>query len=271
MSGIAIFNAAVGKLQESQGNLMKMRAARQKMDFEKEDQEFQRKKNEIELEDAKRKGQMSDLQYDIVKEQQKAFNKQQDEISKGQIAQWKVAEHQQKTTADEAMNWAKIGYKSDPQGVTNFLTAYKKNQERKSMIVPEFSYGKVGYTTKDIEQPEAGYTRKDVVAQATKMAESAPRGSKVEDFMQEAEALLRGDQPKDMTQAETIPERPIRGQKQPVESSGQDSFRAGVDTVTRHTKPVEKQPTQGITKQFRNNKTGKLESFQKKDGKWVKI
>jgi hypothetical protein len=202
------------QFRESQNNMMKIRQARQKMEFDQEDQEFERKKREMELEDGKRKGLMSELQYDIVREQQKAFNKQQDEISKGTLAQIKVAEHQQKTTADEAMNWAKIGYRSDPQGVTNFLTAYKKNQDRQSMIVPEFSYGKVGYTTKDIDQPKPGYDRKDVISQANKMAEIGPRGSKPADFMQEAEALLKGDQPVDMAQGEVV-DRPVRGQSQP--------------------------------------------------------
>ena len=53
------------------------------------------------------------------------------------------------------------------------------------------------------------------------------------------------------------------------ESSGQDSFRAGVDTVTRNTKPVEKQPVQGITKRFKNPKTGQMDTFRLENNKWI--
>lgn len=219
MSGIAVFNSAVSQLQNQQQNLLKIRQARQRMEADEEERAFQRKKREMDLESARRSGKLTDLQIDAFNAQTKAYDQQQDDIAKGWNGQIKLAEHQAKTTADEAMNWAKMAYKSDPQGVTSFLQATQRNQNRQQMIVPKMSYGRIGYDVEDVEQPEAP-TRKDIASQAAQIARQRGTGMTA-DYMAEAESLLSGrsGEPAMKPVTGSIPERPIRGKDEwkPVE------------------------------------------------------
>lgn len=220
MSGIAIFNAAVNQLQNQQHNLLKVRAARQQMEAEEEERDFLKKEREFKLEKMRRNGELTELQMDAFRSQTKAFDKQQDDLAKGKIAQINLAEHQAKTTADEALNWAKIGFKSDPQGVTSFLQAVQSNDQRKQMIVPKFSDGDIGYETKDIEAYKPGYTRENVITTADKLARD--NDGKIQDYISQAESLLRGNAEtpgSGLSKAGHIPERPVTGQNtfKPVE------------------------------------------------------
>lgn len=155
MSGIAIFNSAVKQLQNSQKNLMAISEARKKLEQEQELFGLKKKKMELELETARKEGRMTDLQSDAFEAQNKAYLQQEQDKMKGKIASVKIAQQENASVAEKAMQWAKIGYKSDPQGVTGFLQAMNRNDQRTQELRPKMSYGKIGYETVDVAEEEA--------------------------------------------------------------------------------------------------------------------
>jgi hypothetical protein len=205
MSGVRIFNAAMNKMQETRKNLLAIKQARQKMEQDNELFDLRKKKAELDLETANREGKVSDLEYDILSVQNKEYLKQEEQKRKGTVASIKIAEHQQRGVAEQALNWAKIGFKSDPRGVLGFLQARKANEERTFELRPKMSAGKIGYETVDLEQEKEkavktstvkrGYTDKDILSEAQKMAdddseEGLTRADKVRKYIPEAKRMF---------------------------------------------------------------------------------
>lgn len=155
MSGIAVFNKAVSTLQNSQRNLMAISEARKKLEQENEMFRLKKKKAELDLEMAVKEGKMTDLQAEVLGAQNKAYLQQEQDKMKGKMAIVKQAQQENASVADKAMQWAKIGYKSDPQGVTGFLQAMRRNEQRTQEIRPKMSYGKIGYETVNVADEEA--------------------------------------------------------------------------------------------------------------------
>lgn len=155
MSGIAIFNSAVKQLQSSQKNLQTISEARKKLEQEQEMFGLKKKKAELDLEVARKEGRMTDLQADVLEAQHKTYTKQEEDKMKGNIASIKLAQQSNTSIAEKAMQWAKIGYKSDPQGVTSFLQARDRNAQRTQELRPKMSYGKIGYETVNVAEEEA--------------------------------------------------------------------------------------------------------------------
>ena len=161
MSGIAVFNKAVSTLQQSQRNLQSISQARQKMDREKELFELKKKEAEIGLKKSLMDGKMSELDYEIKSNLNKSYLKQEEDKIKGATASIKLAEHQNRGVAEQAMNWAKIGFKSDPQGVLGYLGAMKRNQERTKELRPTMSAGNIGFKEVDVNNGEDVETESD--------------------------------------------------------------------------------------------------------------
>lgn len=206
MSGIAVFNSAVNKLQDSQKTLQAISQARRKMEIAEEDHAFNKKKQEMLLEDAKRKGQMSDLQFDILSSQAKEYSKQQDQILKGKQTQIKLAEHQERGVAEQALNFAKIGFRADPEGVTKFLNERRfPGETMGDELEPTSSYGRPGFKrtaqAKDAKAAKPDFTQKDIMAEARARAKDDDRDipyiDKVREHMKTAKEDFGGqiDQP----------------------------------------------------------------------------
>lgn len=155
MSGIAVFNRAVSQFQNSQKNLMAISEARKKLEQDQEMFGLKKKKMELEIETARKEGRMTDLQADALEAQTKTYLQQEQDKMKGKIASVKVAQQENATLADKAMQWAKIGFRSDPQGVTAFLQARDRNAARTMELRPKMSAGKIGYETVDLQEEEA--------------------------------------------------------------------------------------------------------------------
>lgn len=207
MSGIAVFNAAVDQLQKSQRNLFAISQARRRIDEQEEDRKLVNQERELRLENMRRRGEISEMEKDVLEAQTAEYLKQEEDKRKGQIAMIKQAEHQERNLADQAMNWAKIGFKSDPQGVASFLYSRQANEQRTSEIRPAMKYGKIGYEVVDPKDGETvpsgsakkatkpAYTRKDVITEARNMWEDeggSQNGKTVDDFMEAAESRLAG-------------------------------------------------------------------------------
>lgn len=199
MSGIAVFNKAVSTLQQSQRNLQAISMARQKMERDNELFKLKKQEAEIGLNKAKMEGKMSELEYDILSSQQKAYQKQEEDRMKGHIASIKMAEHQNKGVAEQALNWAKIGFKSDPQGVLGYLGAMKRNQERTRELRPKMSYGKIGFEEVDVENGEDAETEGDRLSLEGKRLDVDEKKRKRDgkytekEIMAEARAMAKDD------------------------------------------------------------------------------
>lgn len=154
MSGIAVFNKAVSTLQDSQRNLQAISMARQKMEQDKELFAIKKQEAEIGLKKSLMEGKLSELDYEIKSGQNKAYLKQEQDKMKGQIASINLAEHQSRSVAEQAMNWAKVGFKSDPQGVLGYLGAMKRNQERTKELRQKMSAGRIGFEEVDVNDGE---------------------------------------------------------------------------------------------------------------------
>lgn len=209
MSGIAIFNKAVSTLQDSQKNLMAIKAAREKLDQDKEMFGLRKKKAELDIEMAQKEGRMTDIQADTLRAQTDAYLKQESDKHKGNVASIKLAEQENASVAEKAMHWAKVGFKSDPQGVMGFLQARDRNAARTQEIVPKMSYGNVGFETRDIEEkksPKAvrGNPDKDVASLAVRL--SSDGGGDPEDYMDKARRMLGGGVNSKSALKQTAPE-----------------------------------------------------------------
>ena len=265
MSGIAVFNKAVSTLQESQRNLQSISQARQKMDREKELFELKKKEAEIGLNKAKMEGKMSELEYDILSSQQKEYQKQEQDRMKGGIASIKMAEHQNRNIAEQAMNFAKIGFRSDPQGVLGYLGAMKRNQERTKELRPKMSYGKIGFETVDVENGEDTDTEENRLSLEGKRLDVEEKRNKAsgkiaeKDVMAEARAMAKDDTDYNSTYEQKLKKYIPVARNLLMGKNDLEGENSGVSQGSE-------------TKQFKNKKTGKLENFKRDgSGKWVKL
>jgi hypothetical protein len=190
---IDIVGRAMGQYQESTKNLMAIGNARRKLAQEQEDREFKKREAELNLEKAKREGQMSELEYQIGLSAHNEHQKQQKKIGEGSQALIDQEEHKNKKAADEAMTVTGKMFQQDPDGTVSAM-AMVRGQQQKRQIVPTFNGGHFGYKSVEIEEEKAGYTRKDVVARADKQFEnkSDDDDRTYDDFLSESEDLLSG-------------------------------------------------------------------------------
>ena len=100
--GMRIFNAAVKQYQFHQENTNRIKAAKEKTEREKQDYEIDKKLKTLELEKAKRSGNLGELDYKAQKAQFDEYYKQHKARMEGITAQQNIAEKQEMTYADNA-------------------------------------------------------------------------------------------------------------------------------------------------------------------------
>jgi hypothetical protein len=114
MSGINVFNSAVRQLRSSSQNLAAISQARQKLEQEKEDRDFRRRKEQIELEEAERSGKLSGMRYKFAESIFSDKNKQEKKIAEGQEELINREEEKQSILRDKSFELAKTAIKTDP-------------------------------------------------------------------------------------------------------------------------------------------------------------
>ena len=83
MSGIRIFNAAISQLQQQQGNLRKVNAAKEKTKQDRETFNLDKKTKQLELEKARREGKQSEITLQVYKSQMDNYFKSKETQIKG--------------------------------------------------------------------------------------------------------------------------------------------------------------------------------------------
>ncbi len=151
-SGIRIFNAAISQLQQQQGNLRKVNAAKEKTKQDRETFNLDKKTKQLELEKAKREGQMSEITLQAYKSQMDEYFKGKDTQIKGIEALQNESEHK---IFGQIKNTGKIvegvggslreqGYELSYDKKNNMFQANKPEQQKVSSVDKTLGELKVG-------------------------------------------------------------------------------------------------------------------------------
>lgn len=140
MSGVNIFNAAVGEFQKSQKNIAALTEARRKIEIAEAERADNKKLKEIQLRNAERTGELTAHQIAAFDAQQSEYDKQQKAILEGNRAQIDQVESEQASIAEKAMGTAKAVLDADPD----------VQEYARGLLEPTYRNGKVtGYKRRE--------------------------------------------------------------------------------------------------------------------------
>lgn len=114
MSSIRVFNAALSTYNKSRQDYQATQAAKEKSKREQEMFDLKKKKAQIELEEARQTGKISDLNFKIYKSQADEYFKEQKKIMEGKSAQVNIAEENSMQGMKKSEQVAKNIFESDP-------------------------------------------------------------------------------------------------------------------------------------------------------------
>jgi hypothetical protein len=278
MSGIRVFNQAIGQVRQNQVNMEKLKQARQKHEEDAEMFDFKKRKTALDIEGLERDGRISDEQLDYFKTMSDMAMKKAKLDLEARDTMISNEEKNQKRAGAEAMGVAKSVVKTDPGVVKEYhnsqIDAYFGNMDKNAPEGFMFNRNfKPGSDEKMWLKKKEGDTvsRKEIVQTAISLWKKTEEG-KPADYLQEAEALLTGKEETPKREINTITEEDIKkGAKKFEEPYNK---RPGALEVARDYYFGNKKRTNVLPEnkiqQFRNKKTGKIESFKKVNGKWEK-